>query len=212
MFSGKITTTCSIGVAAAGSGPASGDDALDIEMPRVAAPRASTATSAAKTFLRVRKADSPLASFGRLWRRIAPLPPMTKRATMLPLRMEWTCHQPVTEPLQFCDCCEPPVNRMSRSHFCNRQVRATGVLSRLSEPADLRRLVSVTLRSATRRQKVALPQNPDRGHVVAAGARCDRTARSSRVSGVRADSRRLEQGAPLLRLGDRFQERAQSTR
>src|ERR1700727_1158507 len=79
MFSGKITTTCSIGVAAAGNAAVSGDDALDIEMPSVAAPRASTATSAAKTCLRVRKVDSPLASLGGHWHGIAPLPPRTRR-------------------------------------------------------------------------------------------------------------------------------------
>src|SRR5580700_3947318 len=99
MFSGKMTTTCSIGVAAAGSVAVSGDDALDIEMPSVAAPRASTAASAAKTFLRVRKVDSPLASFGRPWQGVAPLPPRTRRAAHAAQLRGGICHQPVTERL-----------------------------------------------------------------------------------------------------------------
>jgi hypothetical protein len=34
---------------------------------------------------------------------------------MLPVGPWRICHQPVTEPLRFCDCCELAVKRMSRS-------------------------------------------------------------------------------------------------
>src|ERR1700685_4135428 len=110
MFSGKITTTCSIGVVAAGRTAAGlGEDALDSEMPISAAPTTSTPAPAAKDFLPlrnvIRRTWSPFDFVGGPLRRATrPAQPFRERVMHPASDGGKACQEAVTESFLFCDC------------------------------------------------------------------------------------------------------------
>src|ERR1700683_4431265 len=107
MFSGKMTTTCSIGVVAAGRTAAGlGEDALDSEMPISAAPTTSTPAPAAKDFLPLRNViRRNVFSFllrGRSFESDAPRPPFFRERVIHPASDGGkACQEAVTESLQL---------------------------------------------------------------------------------------------------------------